>query len=85
METVVRFEGMTQNILELLVAEGYFKTKSEAIRAGVLGLAKEYDLLNELKNDFEYAQKMDAAINSKKIKLASEKELFSAIKKKKSE
>ncbi|MFH0927795.1 MAG: hypothetical protein V1822_04410 [Candidatus Micrarchaeota archaeon] len=53
MEMVVRFKGITQNILDILVAEGYYKTKSEAIRAGVLSLAKEYKILEKARDDFE--------------------------------
>ena len=46
MEAVVRFEGAVAMVLEKLVEMGYYKTKSEAIRAGVLELGKEYDILN---------------------------------------
>ncbi|HIH19881.1 TPA: hypothetical protein HA244_01295 [Candidatus Micrarchaeota archaeon] len=45
MEAVVRFDGAVAATLEKLVELGYFKTKSEAIRAGVLELGKEYNLL----------------------------------------
>ena len=45
MEAVVRFEGAVAMVLEKLVEMGYYKTKSEAIRAGVLELGKEYDIL----------------------------------------
>ena len=45
MEAVVRFDGAVALILEKLVDMGYFKTKSEAIRAGVLELGKEYNVL----------------------------------------
>ena len=44
-DTLVRMEGTQQLILEKLVKRGYFKTKSEAIRAGVLELGKEYGIL----------------------------------------
>lgn len=45
METLVRLDGAVALTLEKLVELGYFKTKSEAIRAGVLELGKEYNLL----------------------------------------
>lgn len=45
MEAVVRFDGAVAVVLEKLVDMGYFRTRSEAIRAGVLELGKEYNLL----------------------------------------
>lgn len=45
METVVRLEGMVEKVLERLIGEGYYKTKSEAIRAGILELGREYALI----------------------------------------
>lgn len=48
-DTLVRIEGTQQLVLEKLVKRGYFKTKSEAIRAGVLELGKEYGILKNAK------------------------------------
>jgi len=48
-ETLVRLEGVQELILEKLTKAGFFKTKSEAIRAGILGLGKEYQVLKSLK------------------------------------
>ncbi|MFH0817625.1 MAG: hypothetical protein V1909_03240 [Candidatus Micrarchaeota archaeon] len=45
METVVKFEGVPEYILDSLITMGYFKTKTEALRAGVLGLGKEYGII----------------------------------------
>ncbi|VVB65710.1 Uncharacterised protein [Candidatus Gugararchaeum adminiculabundum] len=45
METLIKLEGVPEEVLLLLLEEGYFKTKTEAIRAGLLGLGKEYNLL----------------------------------------
>lgn len=45
METVVRIEGAVENVLERLIEEGYYKTKAEAIRAGILELGREYALI----------------------------------------
>lgn len=42
METVVRIEGAVESALENMVAQGYFKTRAEAIRAGIMAVAKEY-------------------------------------------
>ena len=45
MEAVTRFEGAVEAILNKLVESGYFKTRSEAIRAGILELGKEYSIM----------------------------------------
>jgi len=44
-ETVVRLEGAVENVLERLIEEGYYKTKAEAIRAGILELGREYAII----------------------------------------
>ena len=45
METVVRLEGKVEQLLEELVGEGYYKTKAEAIRAGIIELGREFSLI----------------------------------------
>ncbi len=42
MEMVVRLDGMVANIMEQLLERGYYKTKAEVVRAGILELGKEY-------------------------------------------
>ena len=84
METVVRFEGMVEQILNELVETGYFKTKTEALRAGVLELGKEYHIIEDLREDLKRAEEIDRGIKSGKIKLASESEFRAIMKKKKS-
>lgn len=49
MEAVVRLDGAVGMILDKLVGLGYFRTRSEAIRAGVLELGKEYEVLHNAK------------------------------------
>ncbi len=49
MEAVVRFDGAVAVVLEKLVEMGYFRTKSEAIRAGVLALGSEYGMVSDPK------------------------------------
>jgi Arc/MetJ-type ribon-helix-helix transcriptional regulator len=49
METSVKFEGVPEYILDRLVTMGYFRTKTEALRAGVLELGKEYGILDNPK------------------------------------
>ena len=44
-ELLVRLKGAPEEVLESLVEEGFFSTKSEAIRAGILELGKEYNLV----------------------------------------
>ncbi len=45
METLVRLDGIVEQVLERLVKDGYYKTKAEAIRAGLLELGREYSLI----------------------------------------
>ena len=47
METVIKFTGVAEYVLDRLVSMGYFKTKTEALRAGVLGLGKEYNMISD--------------------------------------
>ncbi len=48
-ETLVRFEGAQEMIMDKLVETGIFKTRSEVIRAGIIELGKEYKILRDLK------------------------------------
>ncbi|MFH1200539.1 MAG: hypothetical protein V1708_05730 [Candidatus Micrarchaeota archaeon] len=64
METVVRFSGVPEYVLDKLVSMGYFATKTEALRAGVLGLGKEYGVLGE-------AQKLEDEMASRKAQQVS--------------
>ncbi len=50
MQTLVKLEGVPEEVLEVLVKRGYFKTRTEAIRAGILTLGKEYSLINTPKD-----------------------------------
>ena len=59
METLVRLEGVQAQILERLVSDGYYKTKSEAIRAGLLELGKEYKVLQQIEDELA-ARKMQS-------------------------
>ena len=49
METVAKFSGISEYVLEKLVDMGYFQTRTEALRAGILELGKEYKLLDDPK------------------------------------
>jgi len=82
-ETIVRLDGIVEDILNELVATGYFKTKTEALRAGILELGKEYHIIEELKSDLAHAREIDRQIKSGEMELGTEKELRDIIKKKK--
>jgi len=42
MNTLVNIDGMPETILGALLVKGYFKTKAEVIRAGILALGEKY-------------------------------------------
>ena len=44
MEFVVRLKGKQEHILKDFVEKGYYNTKSEVIRAGLLELAQKHNL-----------------------------------------
>ncbi len=74
MQTLVRLDGAVEQVLERLVGMGYFKTRSEAIRAGILELGKEYGAVKrpqEIEDELVIAKvmQMDAEIKSGKKKL----------------
>ena len=41
----VEFKGVTEEVLEALVKEGYAKTKAEALRYALLHIGEELDLI----------------------------------------
>lgn len=71
METLVRLEGAVAVILEELVKKGFYKTKSDAIRAGILELGKEYIPKSELEARLVSAKinKIETQIKRGKVKL----------------
>ncbi|MEW5955733.1 MAG: hypothetical protein AB1626_04335 [Candidatus Micrarchaeota archaeon] len=80
MEAVVRLEGAVAAILQKLVDLGYYKTKSEAIRAGVLELGREYRLLRtpeqvEAELVVRKVQRIDREIDAGKRKLVPLKQV----------
>jgi len=79
-ETLVRFEGAQEVILDKLTELGIFKTRSEAIRAGILGLGKEYSVFKSAQDieDELVVRKMDKIskeIKAGKRKLLSEEDV----------
>jgi len=79
-ETLVRLDGVQEIIVERLTENGFFKTKSEVIRAGILGLGKEYKIFNSLEDVekelvIRKMQKISDEIDSGKRKVFSEAEV----------
>ncbi|MDE1856203.1 MAG: hypothetical protein KGH49_03145 [Candidatus Micrarchaeota archaeon] len=70
MDILVRLDGAVAAILNTLVKRGVFKTKSEAIRAGILELGKEY-IPTEMEAKLVAAKikRIEAQIKKGKVKL----------------
>ena len=67
-ELMVRLEGAPEVSLEKMIKLGYFKSKNEAIRVGIMEVAKNYNLLpaeQEIKEFYSSAgkQMMEIAAN----------------------
>ncbi len=82
MNVVVNFEGKLDAILAEAVKQGLAKTKSEALRMGILMLDREYSLLEKLEDeqDLREAKKIKRLVEAGKMKTRPwdevEKELF---------
>lgn len=63
-ETLVRMEGAQEVIMERLTKSGFYKTKSEVIRAGVLELAHKHKI-------FRSAQEIEDELALRKMKKIS--------------
>ena len=63
---LVRLNGTTAEILRRLVERGYFNTKSEAVRAGILRLGEAYGLL---KPASDYWRELGLEVSRSKRKL----------------
>jgi len=75
-EVVTRLDGAIALGLERLVDLGYFKTRSEVVRAGVLALIKEYNLFHnssEVEAQLAIAKvnRLDSEVDAGKRKLVS--------------
>lgn len=73
-EFIVRLKGKQDEIIDNLVSEGYFNTKSEVIRAGILELYNKY-FDNVTKEEVELVNKGIKAemkkLKESKVKLNS--------------
>lgn len=72
-ETVIRLDGAVELVLNRLIELGYYKTKTEAIRAGLLELGREYSLIGggEARLVSERIAEMKAEIRSGRKKVIS--------------
>lgn len=61
-EVVVRLDGVVARVLDEMVSQGYYKTKTEAIRAGILEMGREYALIGN--REAGLVQKKITAMNS---------------------
>jgi len=86
-EVVTRLDGAVALGLERLIDLGYFKTRSEAIRAAVLKLTSEFHVLDspaEVENKLLAVEKMkriEADVKAGKIKMLSSTEALSKYRK----
>lgn len=73
----MRLEGAVAVILEELVKQGFYKTKSDAIRAGILELGKEYIPKSELEARLVSAKikRIELQIKKGKVKLVPLKDM----------
>lgn len=78
MNVNIRITGLLDEILEEAVREGLAKTKSEALRLGVLELNRRYRLLEheEMAEDIKAIDAAKAAIKSGKVELVGKKEFY---------
>jgi Arc/MetJ-type ribon-helix-helix transcriptional regulator len=53
MDTLVNINGIPETVLNLLMERGYFKTKAEVIRAGILELGNKYGMDLKTPEDLE--------------------------------
>lgn len=79
-DILVHLDGSVEETLKRLVEAGFFKTKAEAVRAGILELGKEYHVVKsreELMDELAVAkmQRMDEEIRAGKRKIYTEAEV----------
>jgi len=79
-DILIHLDGSVEATLKRLVEAGFFKTKAEAVRAGILELGKEYHVVKsreELLDELAVAkmQRIDEEIKSGKRKTISEAEV----------
>jgi len=78
-DLLIHLDGSVEDTLKRLVEAGFFKTKAEAVRAGILELGKEYQVVKsreELMDELAVAklQKMDEELRSGKKRVLNSRE-----------
>ena len=80
-DMLVHLDGAVEETLKRLVEAGFFKTKSEAVRAGILALGRDYrvvksreELLGELA--VEKMRKIDKEIAAGRQRAYTEREMM---------
>lgn len=78
-DVLVHLDGSVEETLKRLVEAGFFKTKAEAVRAGILELGKEYCVVKtreELMDELAVAkmQKIDEEIKQGKRRVLTAKQ-----------
>ncbi|MEK6973301.1 MAG: hypothetical protein AABW72_04660 [archaeon] len=80
MKMLVEISGIPESIMDDLIKNGIFKTKSEVIRAGIMKLGNEYDPLIVKpitdKRALKKIKQIEKDIKSGKIKTIGEKEIL---------
>ncbi len=79
-DILIHLDGAVEATLKRLVEAGFFKTKAEAVRAGILELGREYRVVKskeELMDELAVAkmQKLDMEQKSGKRKALNEEEV----------
>jgi Arc/MetJ-type ribon-helix-helix transcriptional regulator len=79
-DVLVRMQPAQELVLEKLTKTGIFKTRSEAIRAGIMGLGKEYSIFKtaqEIEDELvvRKMQRIDEEIKAGKRKVFTEEEV----------
>ena len=86
MNVNVQFKGLIEEILEEAERKGLAKTKTEALRLGVLELNNRYHLLErrveeiEDMQDVKELEEMRTSVKKGKAKLISEKKMLTMLK-----
>jgi len=86
MNVNVQFKGLMEEILEEAKRRGIAKTKTEALRLGVLELNNRYHLLEHRAEEIEDMQdtkeleEMRSAVKKGRAKLISEKKMLAMLK-----
>ncbi len=80
MKTTVHLEGILELVLERAVELGLARSKTDALRLGVMELNREYGLVNARESNLviEKMQKMEAENRRNGLKVLSEENVLDA-------